>query len=205
MEIFEQHLKEVYSEYDLIYDRRGSQICSVEVLTEDGHLDSISERNVVSTLIHSEYYQHLSQAQECSQQLTSEVNLDNIQRVWRILKFQKLTQLSLTGFHQPDLSLDQAETILRYVNNSHLLEQLNLTEFRLDVWGILFETKIWGQVPFLGENGLLMVTCSSHLDLTWLQGMIYSELLSAATGSNLTQLHLYNPLTGQLWRRERPF
>jgi len=202
---FEENLKRVYPQkFDLIYDRSGSKVHSIEVLLEDGHLDAITERNVVSTLIHTEYYRHLDRAHRLVKELTSEINLENIKRLWWILRFRRLSQLSLTGFNQPDLTSEEIEHILRYINYSHLLERLNLTEYVQEINGTIQLSdsvkKVYGQIPFLNEDSMLMVKCSSggssSLDLTWLQTFGYHRLLP-----KITTVYIYNPLTGQLWRK----
>lgn len=160
---------------------------SLRIIDDEGKLISeITNQDIVSSLIHKEYYNYLPKAQALSSQLTTFFDDDNINNIWWIVRFSRLTQLSLIGFNKPDLKPNDIQKIIEYISNSTILNNLNITEYHRHVSGelqVLSSDKpniVIGELDFESKNAIIEIKCYSNkrsLEDAWLQTIIYNLLV----------------------------
>ena len=89
----------------------------------------ITENHIVSDFMCNEYYKHLSIAHDIRKAVLSSDSCDQeyIENIWWLLKFQKLMDMSITGFNQSDLTHVEIQKIIDYLNTSDILYELSIT------------------------------------------------------------------------------
>jgi hypothetical protein len=216
---------------------------SVNIINNEGQfITEINDQNIVSSLIHKEYYNYLPTAQALSSELTNSIDEDNINKIWWIVRFLRLTQLSLIGFNKPDLKSNEIYNIINYINGSNILNNLHINRYHHCVQGEIqilssdTPTVVVGEIDFESDDALVEIKCYSSrrsFEDAWLQTIIYNFLLpidnsrqstfrniaskrnvisndiiinySSASNNSpeylYKTLYIYNPISGELWRR----
>lgn len=171
------------------------------------------------------------------------IDEDNINKIWWIVRFLRLTQLSLIGFNKPDLKPIEIKKIIEYINNSSILNDLNITKYHHQVSGEIQvlpsdkPTIVTGELDFESDNAIIEIKCYSNkssFENAWLQTIIYNRLVyisnlhiftlrkiafyrnlitndiiinesssefSSSSKDFYKNLYVYNPISGELWRR----
>ena len=202
---FERNVHQIFPECDIPKIEKG-----VIILRTSQGIITITEKDIVSNLIYQEYYRYLPQAIELSKQITDVIDIPNVQLIWWILRFQRLAQLSLTGFNQPDLTIEDIQYIIEYITSSTALNSLELKVHHSLVHGYLpmgnqnLPVMVSGEIDFCGEDNVLEVKCyvSRSLEEAWLQVMTYNKLLELK-GVGVKKIYVYNAISGELWCRVR--
>jgi hypothetical protein len=163
----------------------------------------ITENHIISNFMCDEYYKHLSLAHDVKNSILKSDSLDEeyVENLWWMLRFQRLMDMSLTGFNQPDLSKDDINKVLHYINNSKVLSDLHVvnyhTHYRSEVE---VETWVNGEVDFESDDAFIELKCvkSDDLDEAWLQVMVYNQI----SEMKHKRIYVYNAITGTLYQRK---
>lgn len=166
----------------------------------------ITENNIVSDFMCQEYYKYLDQAHNIRNLILTNPNCNEkyIQNLWWMLKFQRLIDMSLIGFNQPDLTKEQIQKVLNYINTSKILFDLGVTDYHSRYRGCIVhedqEIIVNGEVDFECKDGMLELKCisSNDLDEAWLQVMVYNQL----SNMKYNKVYIYNALNGTLYQRK---
>lgn len=194
------------------YESCGSKIKAVNIETLEGNcIARVDEKNIISTLMSEEYYKHLPQARQQVYELTPEITPENVIKRWNILKFMKLTQLSLTGFKKASIKPDQVDAVINYVQQEEILKRLRISKYHSKVRQYLNVPQsqevvcVEGELDFETDTGIVELKCHNATiipDDDWLQVIVYDRLYNSMHSLNKKRdLYVYNALTGDLWRR----
>ena len=192
----------------LNYESHGAKVKGIKVETYSGVcIAYVDEKNIISTLMSEEYYKHLPEAKMESSQLTSELTPENVRRRWNVLRFSKLTQLSLTGFKKATIKQEQIDSLINYIRKETALRKLDISKYHTRVRSYLHVPQtnemvcVEGELDFETNDGVIEIKCHRMNlipDEDWLQVIIYDRLSSQ---EKKRDLYVYNALTGDLWKR----
>ena len=173
----------------------------------------ITENSIVSEFMCNEYYKYLDTAHDIRNLVLSATNcnVDFVKNIWWLLRFECLMKMRLTDFNQPDLTDQDIQTVLDYIQNTYILSEMSISKYHPMYRRRVFLEKIddielWirGEVDFECNDAFLEVKCSNSNDLedAWIQVMIYN--LIADTGNKLkyNKVYVYNAITGTLYQRK---
>ena len=169
-------------------------------------LVEITENNVVSDYMCQEYYKNIGHAHSIRLNCTN-IDVKFVQNLWWILRFNKLMDMNVVGFNQPDLGEEEIKAILKFVDESPLFTYLTpvqyhpITKKTITVSGN--EMTIHAHVDFECENGLLGFKCTSSdtFDDPWLYLMVYNLLAGPNKQSKYETIYIYNAYSGILAER----
>jgi hypothetical protein len=160
---------------------------------EESHFEpicSISESNIVSTLICNEYYQYLPMAQKIYSEIFidpensnndgSKINRLILQQLWWIVRFNCLSKLSLVGFNQPDLDDETINRLLSYFRKSSVMLRFSKLGLKChlredDLIDPDSQLRIIGQVDFISPDGIIDLSCNVD-ESSWIEVMIHNHL-----------------------------
>ena len=170
-------------------------------------LVEITENNVVSDYMCDEYYKNIGRAHQIRLNCS---NIDEkfVQNLWWILRFNKLMDMHVLGFNQPDLAPEDIQSILNFINTAPLFKYLTPTSYHPIIKKPITlngnEMTIHAHVDFELENGLLGFKCtnSDTFDDAWLYLMVYNLLAGPHKQTKYDTLYIYNAHSGTLYSRK---
>jgi hypothetical protein len=101
----------------------------------------ITENNIVSNFMCNLYYRHLGRSRILNESAQFTVNLVN--DLWWLLRFRKLMDMSLVGFRQPNLTIDEITNIINYLNSARILQENRLKQrMRVKNYGLMVKSTL---------------------------------------------------------------
>jgi hypothetical protein len=169
----------------------------------------ITENHIVSDFMCSEYYKYLEPAHSIKNSIMTTDSCDEeyVENLWWLLRFQRLMNMSLTGFNQPDLSKEEIRRVLNYIEKAKILPELYVTEYhshyRGRILGEEVETWVNGEADFECEDAIIELKCISgnELEEAWLQVMVYNQIAAM----KYKKVYVYNAINGTLYQRKLKF
>jgi hypothetical protein len=165
----------------------------------------ITENHIVSDFMCDEYYKNIKKAHKMRNNvlISKTCNKNYIENIWWLLRFQRLMDMSLTGFQLPDLSNDEVEKALNYIENSTILKEKKITEYHSHYRNEVpaeIETWVRGEIDFDSPDGFVELKCiqNNELEEAWLQVMVYNQI----AGMKYQNVYVYNAITGVLYQRK---
>lgn len=165
----------------------------------------ITENHIVSDFMCNEYYKNIGKAHMIRDNvlISKTCSKNYIENIWWLLRFQRLMDMSLTGFQLPDLSNDDIEKVLNYIENSTILQDKKITEYHSHYRNEVpaeVETWVRGEIDFDSPDGFVELKCfqGEELEEAWLQVMVYNQI----SGMKHKNVFVYNAITGILYQRK---
>lgn len=167
----------------------------------------ITENHIVSDFMCTQYYKYIDAAHIVRNAVLSskKCNEDYVENLWWLLRFQKLMDMSLTGFNQPNLSSEEIRRVLNYVENSKILNNLRINDYHPHYRARVsnsteVETWVHGEVDFESNDGFVELKCikGEELEEAWLQVMVYNQI----SGLKYNKIYVYNAISGTLYQRK---
>lgn len=165
----------------------------------------ITENHIISNFMCDEYYKNIDTAHDTRTAVlgSKTCNENYVENLWWLLRFRRLMDMSLTGFNQPDLTQEEIEKVLNYVNQSKILSDLNITDYHTHYRNLVpskVETWINGEVDFESRDGIIELKCikEDNLEEAWLQVMVYNQIAE----DKYNKVYVYNAITGTLYQRK---
>lgn len=175
-----------------------------EVSYNDKEIMEITNKQIVSSSINKVYYKNFPKANLDKKKLTNKIDKDNIDNLWFLIRFSKLSECSIIKFDVPDLTGLEIEEIITYINSSNLLNELDIIKYHNVVSKTIEKSSnknlknnkikgdsddyeeeenkkiIEGEIDFETKDSLIEVKCWSGEDLesAKIQVIIYNCLYS---------------------------
>ena len=174
---------------------------NVTFYSKDRVVVIVSGSEVVSNLMFDEYRRNVDEAKRLKRELTPEVTEENIRRVWWIIRFNRLTNLSLVEFETPDMTARAMNAILFYLENEECLSDLKPNGYQIDVSGLYRDlngdVELCGKIDFETEDSIVEVKCFkddcmiTESESPWIQAALYN-CLSQDMDSEFVQVNGVN-------------
>ena len=206
------------------YFEKHGKILSLQIFDQKSGrmITEIKESNRVSTLMSEEYHQTLPGIIQKWKELTPEISEKNIKIIWDLLRFNQLAKLSLVSYDETPPVPENLESVLGYLQQTQALSRLKLNGYHIPTAGLVphsgTEVLLEGEIDFESEDSLVEVKCHKDgliRDEDWVQVILYNwtympkEVYAAIMAQKQVsfkekrEIYIYNPLNGQLWRRQR--
>lgn len=175
-------------------------------------IGAITEHDIISDTMCETYYQHIGEAVkikhqlECSQEITSEL----VKKWWWMLRFRRLMDMSILDFTKDDLSDEEVDRVINYINTATILKNMRLTKYHSDCEKTINilpgdpTCKVNGEIDFEGDDTMVEFKCFTKDDFeeAWLQVIVYNIISSPTIRPKYRSLHVYNAISGTLYKSD---